>query len=376
MNRAQLDLDDLERDARRRADAPDLPLRFLPALRQLVVSINAEARLTADGVRSARASLVQALRTQLHLAALHRPVPARGEPLASVTVITGLHRTGTTLLQSLLAAHPAVRAPQLWELLSPASRQDAQALIDSATRYVEEYHRAAPGFAAIHPLHARRPEECHRLIANSFQSEIFGMRYRTPGYLDWLARQDHAAVYAFHREQLAAIVARRPGRHVVLKCPFHLWHADDLAAAYPQARVVRLHRDPVTTIGSVCSLTRTIRAARSAHVDLDEIGDFWLRRTTAAVGHLACRDAAAFAGLPVLDVRYPDLVADPVRIVRDVCAFVGLPYGADAERGTRRAVAANAHSGPGRHHYRLADYGLDERKVTRSFAGYRAAYQL
>ncbi|RIV41489.1 sulfotransferase family protein [Micromonospora radicis] len=362
-----LDADELTRAALDTGGPADL--RFQPALRRLVQAINDEARLTADGARVARASLVNSLRTQLRLAAR----PPAGPPPA-VTVVTGLHRTGTTLLQSLLAAHPGVRAPQLWELLAPAAAQPVDELVAAATRYVDEYYRAAPAFAAIHPLHARKPEECHRLIANSFHSEIFGLRYHVPGYLDWLARQDHGPAYALHRAQLAAIVGGGRTGHVVLKCPFHLWHGADLAAAYPQARVVRLHRDPVATVASVCSLTRTVRAARSGHVDPYEIGAFWLDRTAAAVPGL--RGADAFAGLPVLDLRYRDLVADPMAALARVCAFAGLPFDATARRAVRDAARASSGSAPGRHQYRLTDYGLDEDRVRRRFADYRAAYRL
>jgi LPS sulfotransferase NodH len=155
---------------------------------------------------------------------------------------------------------------------------------------------------------------------------------------------------------------------VVLKCPFHLWHPKELAAAYPHARVVRLHRDPATTIASVCSLTATIRAARAYHVDRAELGDHWLARTKEALLERGADDG----GLPVLDMRYPDLVADPVSVVRRVCEFAGLPFHGEAETRVRRAVRPPA----GGHHYRLEDFGLDATRTALAFAAYRAAYDL
>lgn len=377
-----LDVDDLERQAGTRT-GDNAPPRFLPALGRLVEAINGEAGLHAAGTASARRALEQALQNQLLLAAWRRDTPPADRPLPPVAVITGLHRTGTTLLQGLLAAHPGVRAPRLWELLAPAAHRCAHRLIEAAQRYVDDYYRVAPGFAAIHPLHPLKPEECHRLLGNSFHSEIYGLRYHVPGYLDWLDRQDHTAAYHLHREQLRAILARDAGPVrsggrpvVVLKCPFHLWHPDALATTYPGARIVRLHRDPVATIGSSCSLTHTIRSARSDRVDATEIGDFWLRRTTAAVDRLGRRDADAFAGLPVHDVRYPDLTADPVRVAREVCAFLDLPWDAEAERRVRQAAEARGPATPGAHRYHLRDYGLDPGRVSRASAAYRAAYQL
>jgi hypothetical protein len=368
---------ELEREARLRVGDQTTPVRFRPALERLVESINTEARLHPAGLAAARSALVRAVQNQLLLAAWQRENAQRAAPPPPVAVITGLHRTGSTLLQEMLAAHPEIRAPRLWELLAPAARSCPHRLVESARRYVEEYHRAAPGFAAIHHLHPERPEECHRLLGNSFLSEIYGLRYRVPGYLDWLAGQDHTAAYGLHREQLRAILTRPAGATaVLLKCPFHLWHPEELAATYPGARVIRLHRDPVAALGSACSLTRTIRTARSDRVDTAEIGEFWLRRAAAATGKLARTGADACAGLPVLDLRYPDLVADPVRAARDVVAFLGLGWDAGTERRLRRAAGARGPAQPGRHRYDLRDYGLDPGRTGRAFADYRALYHL
>src|SRR5438270_240936 len=167
-------------------------LRFLPALDRLCSAISDEARLTEAGRRSTQRALVSALVLQLRL---HRLLERHPEierlPFDGPLVVVGLFRTGTTLLQNLLAQHPDVRVPQLWELMHPISRDGSAAerarLIRVTQAYVQAYYRAAPAFRAIHYLDAELPEECHRLIATTFTSDIYPLRYRIPSYVDWLA---------------------------------------------------------------------------------------------------------------------------------------------------------------------------------------------
>src|ERR671935_2613253 len=190
--------------------------RFLPALARLCSAISDEARLTEAGRRSTRRALVSSLVLQLRL---HRLLAEHPEierlPFDGPLVVAGLFRTGTTLLQNLLAQHPDVRAPQLWELMHPVARDGSAAerarLIRVTQAYVQAYYRAAPAFRSIHYLDAELPEECHRLIGTTFTSEVYPLRYRIPGYVEWLAEQDMRRPYVFHRTLLRCLLCRDPG---------------------------------------------------------------------------------------------------------------------------------------------------------------------
>jgi hypothetical protein len=348
---------------------------FRPALSRLCEAISGEAGLTRAGERAAGAALIRALTVQAQVrefAFAHPEIAER--PLGPVVVITGLHRSGTTLLQNLLAEHPGLRAPRLWELMSPVAADVTRAR-GRTSDYIAAYYRDAPGFRAIHELGPDRPEECHRLIGNCFYSEIYGIRYRVPRYLDWLAGQDLTPAYRFHLTQLQAILGREPGGPVVLKCPLHLWHTDALAAVYPQALVVRLHRDPAQTVPSGCSLVTVIRRARSERVDLAELGRFWLRRTDGAVGLLRRQGPDAAHGLPVLDVRYPDLIRDPVGTAASVCDFARVEMTGQAA-GLMGDWLARSRSPAASHEYDASDFGLDTGQLRNRFRGYRDQYDL
>ncbi|HZN19384.1 MAG TPA: sulfotransferase [Micromonosporaceae bacterium] len=375
----RFDVPSLVADAAAAAGVAPTEFAFLDALEVLASSMDRQAQLTVPGRAAVRGALVAALCAQARLrraVALH-PEIATTEVTRPV-FITGLLRSGTTLVHNLLAQHPGVRAPALWELMNPVGeRGDAAsyaALADAAQAYVEEYYQVAPDLPKIHFLDARRPDECHRLTANTFTTMVYEARYRVPDYAEWLRSVDHTPAYRFHRAQLQAILWRLPGGPVVLKDPFHLWYLPALAAAYPQARIVQLHRDPAVTVPSTCSLCVTIRGARSDTTDRAEIGQHWLAQVERALAALPQVRSTALATTPVLDVRYADLMADPIGTLGGVCEFIEAPLTTEAERAMREYLADNGATKHGRHRYSAAEFGLDESDLRRRFMSYRHEY--
>ncbi|MCX4690510.1 sulfotransferase [Kitasatospora purpeofusca] len=297
-----------------------------PALDLLVQALETEARLSPAGRAEARDTLLRALCTRLWLHALPEP-PVRQEP---PVVLVGLPRTGSTLLHRLLAHHPALRPPRLWELLAPVTPPGVRAadLFADAERHVADLVRTAPDLARVHPTGANEPEECEHLMNTDFRNSVLGLlSYRVPTYASWLAGQDLTAAYTLHRAQLAHILARRPapaGSRLVLKSPSHLWHLPALDRVHPGARFVVLERGREEAIGSVCGLVSAARRKRSEAVDPVEIG-----RDMTAATHAGLSRMYAFTTDPsvadrCLTVRFADLVADPDTTARRVVDWLGL----------------------------------------------------
>ncbi len=98
---------------------------FREPLRRLVDSLEKEARLNLMGRLAARQEILQLLINRLQLQrdrAAHPGIAA--QTIRSPLFITGLPRTGTTLLHSLLAQDPQNRAPLTWEVMYPSPPDD------------------------------------------------------------------------------------------------------------------------------------------------------------------------------------------------------------------------------------------------------------
>ncbi|MEV7554093.1 sulfotransferase [Amycolatopsis sp. NPDC089917] len=364
--RESLDPRGLVDSARSLSGARDDELRHSTALEQLAFSLDEEGRLSPAGQRRARKSLVRSLVEQIETTRRVAEKPDLGRRRIRPVVVTGLLRTGTTFLQHLLAQHPGLRAPALWELMAPARRDPPEDLIAHCEAYVAEYDRLAPEFKNIHPLRAELPEECHRLTATTFHDPIFALRYHVPRYSEWLDGRSMVPAYRYHRTQLSVLLDRIPGGRILLKGPSHLWYLDDLAEVYPDALVIRLHRSPAVAVPSVCSLTSVVRGASSAAVDDREIGDYWLNRAASVLDGLH-REDGPFRQ-PLLDVRYADLVGDPMKVVTRVCEAADLPLTEDVRERMDRHLAANR--APGGHAYRAERFGLSATALAGRFSGY------
>jgi hypothetical protein len=288
------------------------------------------------------------------------------------------------MLHDVLGQHPALHAPKLWELANPVAsglgREPAQQLKQASQAYVDTYYAKAPALPGIHFIGAEIPDECHRLLANTFHSMVLAMRYRIPSYSDWLAGQDLRESYTWHRRQLEALMTahRDPfdrSPTPVLKDPFHTWFLPSLVSVYPEARFIHLHRDPVDVVPSTASLCRAVRQAASDRIDAPEIGAQWSAAITSLSADLAQNRDQLLGGLPVLDVRYPQLVADPVGTVRSICRFLELDFPEDF--AGQVAVRAGRRPGPApSHRYAPEEFGLSAAGIATATKSYRKRFEV
>lgn len=364
--RARLEVDDLLETACKRTGRTFRDLSFRAPLEVLVRSIEDEAHLHPLGRFITRERLLGVLANRLRIEAL----PDDGAPLEGPIVITGLQRTGTTLLHRVLASDPRLRWLASWEALHPAP---AEGRVATAKRAERALAYLAPDFFAIHPVEALAPEEDVLLLDYAFLSTVPESTLRVPSYASWLEDQDQRPAYRYMKRLMRVLSAQSgAGHRWLLKTPHHLEWLDVLFEVFPGTKIVWTHRDPAVTIASFCSMIAHGRGVFSDAIDPHEIGRDWSRKIARAIdramGSRACAPHA------FLDVRYEDLVAAPMREVRRIYRFLET----DLPLGVERAMERTIHSSPqhrhGRHRYALEDFGLNERGIRDRFAAYREAH--
>lgn len=401
-----------------RAGAEDFgPAGWRAGLERLCLALEDEAQLNLVGRLAARSHLVQLLHNRLELEAARSADPGVAEqPIVAPVFITGLPRTGSTLLHGLLAQDPAVRVPWSWEVMLPGNpppgadeRADA-ARIARTRAMLRWVHRLAPGFRKIHPVGAELAQECIAITAHDFASVEFRTTFQVPSYQRWLDdtpnagalfKAEHrdaadtgtqfddypgASFRAEHRDaadagtpfddyQSAMRYHRRFAQHLqrhrdparwVFKAPAHLYALDAIVAAYPDARFVFTMRDPVDVIASIASHGATLACAFSDAVDIAAIGRYWMRWWAEGYER-AARFRRAHPGRFV-DLHYDTLVADPIGATRELCERLSIAPGAQAQQRMRAFLAANAQDKHGRHRYRLERFGIARDEVQRLFA--------
>jgi hypothetical protein len=352
-----------------------------PGLEAALEAIEAEADLTDEG----RDRAINQFRDNLsRLAAIEADRRAHPE-IADVQIdrpvfILGLPRCGTSLLHALIGSDTAVRTPLSWEVAMPSPPPEAATFDhDPRAQAFDDY--VAANFSGkwadvmkAHPIGARIPQECGMILETSFQGLNPVMMFRMPGFYRWYLQSDTRFAYQVHRMWLQHLAWHNPRKRWVVKVQEHAYHIPELLAAYPDAMFVQPHRDPVTVMASISRLIEVIRSVSFDHQDRAALGEELLHLWHDGQARMmAVRQERP--DLPIHDMRYLDLAADPVGAVRRVYDFAGIEFTPETESGVRGWLAANPADKHGRHTYALEDYGLTKERVQSVYADYIDAYR-
>ncbi len=354
---------------------------FKEALEALLLSVGREGKLTFFGRFALRQFLTDNLCNRLRIIETVKCFPEIGQQkILRPIFITGWYRTGTTYLHNLLATHPHLRAPLFWELRHPCPavdprKVDSKKIIRKVRRTGRIHRYLSPGFSVAHAMPAEKPEECLHLFENAFCGTTGFFITEAKEYAWWLLPNDVQHAYDFYKLQLQLLNWQRPGQQWVLKWPYHLCHLDALLKTFPDAMVVQLHRDPVEAIGSVCSLAAIARSSFCASINDAALGQFWLDYNHAGLqrGFTARETIAADQ---IVDVRYADLMADPLAVIHRILDAANLDSDPSWLNSMRARLKRQPKKKLSRHRYTPSQFGLDPDKIRQRFTAYMAHFDL
>lgn len=342
-------------------------------------SARKEGQLNALGLRSMAGTAMGKLQARGHIARKLKNNPEiRERKIDRPILIIGGWRTGTTLMQRMLDAVPALRGAMPSELTVPwrfagLNEEERVALVSAGEAAHSRLHLLNPLMDAIHPSGGWLAEECVLALGTDFRNWGFTSTLRCPSYANWLLGQDMRSSYETYANVLR-MLQDQSGRRWVLKAPAHTAELPSLLAAFPDAIIIHLHRDVVQTVTSGASLFAVFRSTYSDTVDGAEVGRYQLDMTAEWFSRaMAARDA--HPGARFIDLAFTELVADPAALARKLCEACDVPWdeAAGSVVGTRLAELNRQH---GTHKYAPEDFGLDPDQIREKFAGYRSRFGL
>lgn len=344
---------------------------FLPALELLVRSCEETAALSPGGRRVLSSIVVRHLVNRLLLEAEVEAGHAGG-PIGPMVVVTGLPRTGTTVLHNLLALDPGSRSLRLWEALRPVPPRDGSGpsqadLVARAATWLDRLYELVPDFRAIHAATAEGPEECDALLQNDFASQHFDDMFDAQAYSAWLATASLRAEYRSYARQLR-VLNQGGTRPWILKSPSHLGHLDALLEACPEAMILHCHRSPAEAVPSYASLVLCLRRAYSERVLPELVGRQALWRCETAMNRcLAVRRAQPER---FIDVEYRDLLERPLTTVEAVYDQLGRAFPPELPEAVTTWLSRHPQHGHGVHRYDRESFGLSEASLRQAFGPY------
>lgn len=202
--------------------------------------------------------------------------------------IVGCGRSGTTLLRAMLDSHPRLAIPPESYFVVPLLRDAEEGRVSLAVDSVVDRMTSAPSFSEW----GLPPKEAKAGVLAVRPTSIAG---------------SVEALYQYY--------ARARGKDTAGdKTPYHVRHLPLLARSFPSSRFVHLIRDGRDVVSSLVSMPFGPNRFERAVL-------YWKRDVEA--GRTAGR---ALGTERYLEVRYEDLVNDPVAILRRVVRFLGVEY--------------------------------------------------
>ena len=392
----RLDFDRLIGQARAYAERFGVPFeRTYPAwmragLERLVDALQSpEAGLQERRLSHVIYGLVRALRNNAALADERRQHPEiEREEIARPVFIVGINRTGTTFLHRLLARDSKFWALRRYELTEPVLSSGDYVTVagtadDPRRVFAEELISATNVVDTLSGLHRTdidEPEEDLWILWLTFSTWLFVAAHHVPDYGRWLAEAGSRDAYAHHRRVMQHFTWQRrqraphEPRHWLLKMPFHLMELEAVLETYPDAVFIQTHREPAQFMGSWNSILERIRSFTTEPRPQHETGAEQLAFMSGMLNG-AMRFRASNPALEErwVDVRYADLVDDPMAAVRDIYARLRWPLGTAAASAMEDwlALQAEQRRHEPRHEYCLEDYGLTADAVDEAFSPYR-----
>jgi hypothetical protein len=343
-------------------------------LERLLRSVHDESRLTELGRGALHGGIMSRLVTRLQVEACYAGAPEiDDEEIHDMVFVVGLPRTGSTVLGQLLALHPETRYLRRWEAAEPCPPPDATApddarIAQTAAR-IEHFERVVPRHSELLPRSGPNDvEEDSLLLECSFVSPAWEAAFRCPSYMDWLL-SDESNIregFQYHRRILKLLQWKWPAKRWMLRAPTHTLTIDALDDAYPDARYVWTHRDPLAVITSVCSLVTMVREAFVSNPEPAELGPILGRNWAQGVTQ-AMRFRDRIGEDRFLDVAHGEQLRDPLATVAHVHQWLGWPMSPSVEADVSRWREEKP---KGVHRPDPAAYGIEPLDLRDRFAEY------
>jgi len=355
---------------------------FFPNIDVFIESLNSQARLSSEGYYGAEQMIIGALVNRLRHKNLIKMNPQILEEAVDVkAVLTGLPRTGSTMLHRMLASAPELTSVKWFEAqnytpLENEDYNDPTPRKDIAKDILNFMLKKIPELMSIHPMDIDQADEEVIILGQLFSSSMLESTYFVPDYANWLNNQNPGKSYSDLIEILQSLQWQDPSRKNkswILKTPGHLMSLGAVVKYFPGAKIIMTHRDPVSTVPSYCSMESTLYKMNTDIISDFEIGNYWLDRLSEWLNNfIEVRNSIPDDRF--IDINYLDLVEAPEKIGTQVLKSIHINDDILTKEMMENWIKANKRENRQKHNYKLSDYGLTRESISNKFKDYIEKY--
>ena len=299
-------------------------------------------------------------------------------------IVIGLPRSGTTHLVNLIASDQRLRSMPLWEGQEPVPDPTEKPGPDGkdprwhrCNAIWERMRAASPLLSAMHPMEPDHIHEELEFLLPDFTSYNQDWVVRSPRWRDYYLAHDQTPHYrGALLTGLKILQWYKPRERWVLKCPQHLEQIGPLMKTFPDATIVRTHRDPVSVLQS--AITMQTYAARTSYKSTDPEWylAYWhdrIRRLLEA----SVRDRGLLPKDRVVDVYFDRFMKDDLGTVERIYDVAGFPMTSGARAQMQAYIDAHPRGKEGQVVYDLRkDFGAEPEQLREAFRFYFDAFDV
>ncbi len=315
-------------------------------------------------------------------------IEANGKIKAPV-LITGMPRSGTTLLQRLMSEDPNTRSPYTFELETPLPPMTADAdplkdpRIEKSNSAINTVSRLLPGFiekfSESHLWSPTEKEESFLYMLTQNGVSVMSAPNAGKKCIDnYRSIEFKRPILRYERIFFTMLDAYRPAKsHWTLKAPAYAQVFPLLFETYPDVRIVVTHRNPLITMPSVCRLLESWCIAGVIDGTFDkhrfaQLAKLLIEQTIEIP--FTFRKEHPEKENQIFDCMYESLFTDPIALVRDIYRKFDLEYTEEFEKRMRIYLENNKQGKYGRHKYSLEEYGLEKTALYEEYQEYMNQY--
>ena len=239
-------------------------------------------------------------------------LPTSGLQDETPIFVMGMPRSGTTLVEQILASHPQVfGAGELNDMAQIAF--DLPGLLGESASFPHCIDRLTPVSGTALAAGFAEKNNTTPPVASAIPLNL-GTGGQTPPRSPGDVLRDVAQKHLAHLRTLDGRATR-----IVDKMTINFMYVGLIALLFPKARIVHCRRDPRDSCLS-CYFHNFAASGLSFTFDLEDLG-FYYQQYERLMAHWH-----AVSPLPIFDLQYEDMVHDQEKWSRALIEFVGLPW--------------------------------------------------
>ena len=324
-----------------------------------------------------KTALIIALRNRLLITEKIKNIPNIIEQsIDNPLFITGLPRTGTTLLYALLSLDEKFRTPYGYEAVLPVSQPDTY--LENITRnniaecifdFEIDIHKQVE---AMHDHRQNLPIECQNIMTNVlalFYSETIGDSNPPPESNYFIPD------YHWHRKVLQVLQFKDTKKTWLLKCPAHINTMKELIDVYPNSSVIHTHRNPISVIPSCAKLLKYLTDSHCKNDNFTKTLDSFINNLEIGLKKvIEQRNTSIIKKQNIHDSYFEDLLADPVSTVEKIYEKFDIPFNGNKRKNILTYLKHNPRFSKGKYSCTFEEFGLSKKEIMEKFRFYTDYY--